>query len=72
MNVNIIEGKKFSKSSIGQGNFDCLKEGSLMYSNPKVKFPEKKPPKNNECFDCSKSSNRNYTKKKKVKKSKKK
>jgi hypothetical protein len=75
MNVNIIETKKFSKTSLGTGNFDSLTEGKLMYSNEAVKFPVPKKPANNECFDKSfrkgknpKPSNTNKRKKKKSKK----
>ncbi len=70
MNVNIIETKKFSKTSLGVGNFDFLKEGKCMYQNPSVKFPVKNKPGNNECFDKSftKPSNTNKRKKKKSKK----
>lgn len=70
MNVNIVETRKFSKTSLGVGNFDCLKEGTCMYSNNDVKFPVKKKPANNEPFDkgFTKPSNTNKRKKKKSKK----
>jgi len=54
MNFNIEETKKFSKTSINKDNPDKIVEGNCMYQNPKVLFPVKQPPKNNECFETSK------------------
>jgi hypothetical protein len=49
--VNLEEGKKYSKTSLGVGQFDCLREGQQMYSNEAIKFPKPKKPANNECFE---------------------
>ena len=50
MNFNIEETKKFAKTNISLDNPDVIIEGKAMYQNPKVLFPVKMPPKNNECF----------------------
>ncbi len=72
MSVNLIEeAKKYSKCSINTGNFDCINEGYCMYQNEAVKFPVKKPPANNECFDKSSKCSTKNTKHRKKKKSKK-
>ncbi len=51
MNFNIEETKKYAKTNIALDNPDVIIEGKGMYQNPKVLFPVKMPPKNNECFD---------------------
>lgn len=66
MNFNIEETKKYAKTNIALDNPDVIIEGKAMYQNPKVLFPVKMPPKNNECF----VSGKNDTKPKKSKKKK--
>jgi hypothetical protein len=48
--MNIQETKKSSTTNINCFNNDCLKERKLMYENPKIKFPKKRVPTNNQIF----------------------
>jgi len=65
---DIKEHKYHTENNISTGSYDCLKEGHLLFQDIEVKFPIKKKPANNECFDTSKSKEPKQKKKKGKKK----
>ena len=48
--MNIKETKKSSTNNINCFDNDKIIEGKLMYENPKIKFPKKKIPSNDQIF----------------------
>jgi hypothetical protein len=68
---DIKEHKYHTETNISVGSYDCIKEPHLLFQNIDIKFPIKKKPANNECFDTSKSKEPKQRKKnRKNKKSK--
>ena len=65
---DIKEHKYHTETNIAVGSYDCLKEPHLLFKDIEVKFPIKKRPVNNECFDTSKVKEPKQTKKNRKKK----
>lgn len=59
--MNIKETKKSSHNNINCFDNDKIIERKLMYENPKIKFPKKRIPTNDEMF--VKKSNKSFNKK---------